>query len=232
MHIVGVQRLSLLDYPGKLSCIVFLPGCNLRCPFCHNAEIVTQNHSEIEESSVLEFIESRKTVLDGVCITGGEPTLQKDLPEFISKVKDIGISVKLDTNGTAPETLQYIIDNRLVDYIAMDIKTSLEKYPIAVGVESFTTDKIKRSIDMIMLSEIDYEFRTTVSRGIVELEDIDDICKTISGCKAYYLQKFVNSGNLVGEGDFEVSDLYMLSCYHRAKEKLENVGLRGVDIWF
>jgi pyruvate formate lyase activating enzyme len=230
MHIAGVQRLSLLDYPGKLSCIVFLPGCNLRCPFCHNAEIVTQNHSEIEESSVLEFIESRKTVLDGVCITGGEPTLQKDLPEFISKVKDIGISVKLDTNGTAPETLQYIIDNRLVDYIAMDIKTSLEKYPIAVGVESFTTDKIKRSIDMIMRSEIDYEFRTTVSRGIVELEDIDDICKTISGCKAYYLQKFVNSGNLVGEGDFEVSDLYMLSCYHRAKEKLENVGLRGVDL--
>lgn len=230
MHIAGVQRLSLLDYPGKLSCIVFLPGCNLRCPFCHNAEIVTQNHSEIEESSVLEFIESRKTVLDGVCITGGEPTLQKDLPEFISKVKDIGLSVKLDTNGTAPETLQYIIDNRLVDYIAMDIKTSLEKYPIAVGVESFTTDKIKRSIDMIMSSEIDYEFRTTVSRGIVELEDIDDICKTISGCKAYYLQKFVNSGNLVGEGDFEVSDLYMLSCYQRAKEKLENVGLRGVDI--
>ena len=230
MHIAGVQRLSLLDYPGKLSCIVFLPGCNLRCPFCHNASIVLQDNDMLSEESVLEFVETRRGVLDGVCITGGEPTIQKDLPLFIQKIKDIGLLVKLDTNGTAPETLQYILDNNLVDYVAMDIKTSLEKYPKAVGVENFSTDKIQRSIELLLNSTIDYEFRTTVSRGIVELEDIDKICEVIKGCKSYYLQKFVNSGNLVGEGDFEVNDLYMLSCYQKAKEKLENVGLRGVDI--
>lgn len=230
MQIAGIQRLSLLDYPGKLCCIVFLPGCNLRCPFCHNAEIVTHETNTISENSILQFIESRKGVLDGVCITGGEPTLQKDLPEFIQKIRDIGLSVKLDTNGTAPETLQYILDNNLVDYVAMDIKTRLDKYPIAVGVENFLTDKIQKSIEILLNSDIDYEFRTTVSRGIVELEDIDSICHTIKGAKAYYLQKFVNSGNLVGEGDFDVSDLYMLSCYKRAKEKLNNVGLRGVDL--
>ena len=169
-------------------------------------------------------------MLEGVCISGGEPTLQKELPEFIVKIKELGFKVKLDTNGTAPETLQYLIDNHLVDYVAMDIKTSLQRYSAAVGVSQFIADKVEKSIMILLNSDIDYEFRTTVARGIVSLEDIDSICESINDCKAYYLQKFIDSGNLVGNGDFEVSDLYMISCLDRARNKLNNVQIRGVDL--
>lgn len=230
MQIAGIQKLSLLDYPNTLACVVFLPGCNLRCPFCHNATLVTGAPTPISEEQVFEFLRSRVGVLEGVCISGGEPTLQKELPEFIAKIKELGFKVKLDTNGTAPETLQYLIDNYLVDYVAMDIKTSLQRYSAAVGVSQFIADKVEKSIMILLNSDTDYEFRTTVARGIVSLEDIDSICESINGCKAYYLQKFIDSGNLVGHGDFEVSDLYMISCLDRARNKLNNVQIRGVDL--
>lgn len=230
MQIAGIQKLSLLDYQNTLACVVFLPGCNLRCPFCHNATLVTGAPTTISEEQVFEFLRSRVGVLEGVCISGGEPTLQKELPEFIAKIKELGFKIKLDTNGTAPETLQYLIDNYLVDYVAMDIKTSLQRYSAAVGVSQFTADKVEKSIMILLNSDTDYEFRTTVARGIVSLEDIDSICESINGCKAYYLQKFIDSGNLVGHGDFEVSDLYMISCLDRARNKLNNVQIRGVDL--
>lgn len=230
MQIAGVQKLSLVDYPNMLSCVVFLPGCNLRCPFCHNASLVTDKPNIIDEAEFFDFIKSRIGILECVCVSGGEPTLHKELPDFISKIKELGFRVKLDTNGTAPETLQYLIDNHLVDYVAMDIKTSISKYSKAVGVEQFIADRVERSIMILLNSDIDYEFRTTVARGIVDLEDVDSICDSIIGCKAYYLQKFVDSGHLVGSGDFEVSDLYMISCLDRARSRLDNVHIRGVDL--
>ena len=172
MYISGLQKLTLLDFPGRLAATVFFGGCNVRCPFCHNASLVLSPDrcEKISEDELLSFLESRKGKLSGVCITGGEPTLYKELKGFIKKIKDMGFAVKLDTNGTSPDLLSELISEGLVDYVAMDIKNSQKKYALTVGKE-VDIEKIKRSVDILLSGKIDYEFRTTVVRELHEKED-------------------------------------------------------------
>lgn len=194
MIIGGFQRFSLIDYPGKICAIIFTQGCNFRCPYCHNPELVNPKlfQEPIDEDDIFRFLEMRKGKLDAVEITGGEPTLQPDLIEFMRKIKAMGFLIKLDTNGTNPEVVEKIIKNKLVDYIAMDVKAPLEKYEKVVRAK-VDKQKIKEAISLIMNSHIDYEFRTTIIKNILTKEDIIDIAKTIKGSKLYVLQKFIHS---------------------------------------
>lgn len=187
MIIGGLQKTSLLDFPDKISAIVFTAGCNFRCGYCHNPELI---NSIAPVQNVFEFLKTRVGRLDGVVITGGEPCLQKDLPEFIKKIKSLGFAVKLDTNGSFPEMLAKVLPD--IDYIAMDIKAPLEKYQEITGWHG-CIDDIARSIQRIMNSGVDYEFRTTVVQGQLEFDDFQQIGKLLNGAKRYYLQKFVPS---------------------------------------
>jgi len=183
MFIGGLQKFTLLDYPGKISAVVFTMGCNFRCPFCHNPELVNPKEidykNEIKEDNILKFLKSRKRDLDGVCITGGEPTLQLGLTEFIRKVKKMGFLVKLDTNGSYPDIVKSLVENKLIDYVAMDIKTVPEKYSILTN-EKNIVEKIEKSIDIVVNNKIQLELRTTVVPGIVDVRDFDKIIKWIN----------------------------------------------------
>ena len=203
MLIYGLQKLSLLDYPGKLAATIFTGGCNLRCPFCHNASLVTSytDYERIAEEEVLAFLEKRKGLLDGVCITGGEPLLQEDLADFIIKIREMGFLVKLDTNGCFPEKLDALIRRSLVDYVAMDIKNSFEKYPLTIGISCFDPTPVFKSAELLMLGTVPYEFRTTLVRPFHSAEDIQKMGQAVKGAKNYYLQNFEDSGNLVGFAD-------------------------------
>ncbi len=189
----GFEKCTLIDYPGKISCMVFTIGCNFRCPYCHNPELVDETiERKYTEQEIFDFLKRRKIIIEGVVVTGGEPTMHTGLPAFLRKVKKMGFLVKLDSNGTNPKMLTKIIKERLVDYIAMDIKSPLTKYNAVV---SRPTDikKIRQSIDIIMNSEVAYEFRTTVIKSLLSPEDILEIGKEIHGAKKYYLQKFVST---------------------------------------
>jgi len=208
MVIGGYQKLTLIDYPGKLAATVFTVGCSFRCPFCHNPELVihaTHNtqHATILENEFFEFLKKRKGMIEGVCITGGEPTIQSDIIDFIKKIKSLGYVVKLDSNGTRPDVLKKIIDQKLVDFIAMDIKNSQKRYLETSGVSVVETrhgaspqhissllERVELSVGLIMNSRIEYEFRTTVVPHIHREEDFLHIAKWISGAKAYYLQEY------------------------------------------
>lgn len=190
MIIGGVQKTSLLDYPDKISAIVFTQGCNFRCGYCHNPELINSKEQAWSVPAFLEFLKTRKGKLDAVVITGGEPCLQKDLPKFIKEIKKLGFLVKLDTNGNYPQVLNKVLP--YVDYIAMDIKAPLEKYGKITNVK-VNADDIKKSIDIIMNSEKNYEFRTTVVKSLLSEDDILKIGDLIFGAQCYYLQKFVPS---------------------------------------
>ncbi|QQS61365.1 MAG: anaerobic ribonucleoside-triphosphate reductase activating protein [Candidatus Moraniibacteriota bacterium] len=196
MHIAGFEKFTLLDYPGKMATVVFTPGCVFRCPFCHNPELVEVTDSislelfkKNREEEFFDFLEKRKGKLDAVCITGGEPTLQKDLLETISRIRSLGFLIKLDTNGFFPDIVEKILNENVVDYWAMDIKHMPEKYSLATGV-SVPLDDIKRSVSLLMKRAKEYEFRTTVVPGIHEEEDFFRIAEWIDGASAYYLQEF------------------------------------------
>ena len=201
MFISGLQKLTLLDFPGRLAATVFLGGCNFRCPFCHNATLVLSpgECEKISEEEFFEFLSSRKGKLTGVCITGGEPTLYPGLKDFIRKIKNMSFSVKLDTNGTNPALLCELIGEGLVDYVAMDIKNAPSKYPLTVGVD-VDIDKINRSIEILLSEKVDYEFRTTVVRELHTIDDFKAISEWIKGAKCYFLQTFEDSGDLIGSG--------------------------------
>lgn len=224
MNIQGFQKLTLLDFPEKTACTVFCGGCNLRCPFCHNGSLVKKPiESENKEAEVLAYLEKRKGVLDGICITGGEPLLQPDLVEFIKKVKAMGFKVKLDTNGALPEKLRSVIP--YIDYIAMDIKSSFENYSLASGSE-IDVENFKRSIDIIRNSGVDHEFRTTAVKGIHTKEDFMEIAKHIKGENKYFIQKFVDSGNLL-EGGEAFSTEEILEILEEIKKYVPSAKLRG-----
>lgn len=195
MQIGGLQKLTLIDYPGKLACTVFFVGCNFRCPFCHNSQLVLEEgikeQPNISEAAFLKFIKERKGLMEGVCLTGGEPTLQNDLPDFMKKIKKLGFLVKLDTNGSNPEMLKIMFKEKIVDYIAMDVKSPLknEKYDEGAGVK-VDLEKIKKSIELVKNSGVDYEFRTTVVPLMHTKEDILQIAKDIYPAKKYFLQNF------------------------------------------
>ena len=200
MLIGGFQKMTMLDFPGKVACTIFTYGCNLRCPFCHNAMLVTQKTELFDEEEIFSYLKKRSGILDGVCITGGEPMLQKDIFDFIRKVKEMGFLVKLDTNGCFPEKLEYVLENKLVDYVAMDIKNSKEKYAETVGISDFDITPIEKSVELIMNSGVDYEFRTTVVKQFHSENTMKSIGTWLKGAKKYCLQNFEDTGNLIGQG--------------------------------
>lgn len=230
MKIHGFQKMTLLDFPGKVACTVFTGGCNLRCPFCHNAALVTEidGESEIKATEILDFLSKRKGLLDGVAITGGEPLLQADIKDFISELKSLGFAVKLDTNGCYPDKLKELVNEGLVDYVAMDVKNRPEKYPLTVDIKDFEYNKVRESIDFLINGNVDYEFRTTVVAQYHDLSDIESIAKEIKGAKRYYLQNFVDSGNLIGENMTAVAKPLLEEMKAVARKFIENVEIRGI----
>ena len=229
MLINGFQKMTLLDFPGKVACTVFLGGCNFRCPFCHNAGLVLGSNPEsYTEEEILSYLEKRKGLLDGVCITGGEPTLRPDLLPFIEKVKALGFAVKLDTNGTNPALLKELLDNALVDYVAMDIKNSFEKYPETCGLDVMELDSIKESIALLIGGKVDFEFRTTVVSPLHTAEDIEALAKEISGAEKYFIQNFVDSGELLGGGMTALPRETLDQMLTTARKYIPETQLRGV----
>ena len=201
MYLCGLQKLSMVDYPGKLAATVFTGGCNLRCPFCHNALLVTRLNEtpELPEAEVLAFLERRRGLLDGVVLSGGEPLLQPDAADFLRKVRDMGFAVKLDTNGTNPDMLEALAQEGLLDYAAMDIKNSPDRYAETCGGVDLL-GPVKRSAALLMAGAVDYEFRTTVCAPLHTPEEMAGIGRWLKGAKRYFLQPFVDSGELVGSG--------------------------------
>lgn len=227
LQIGGIQKTSLLDYPEKISAIVFTKGCNFHCKYCHNPELFLSNTGQaLSASDFLEFLKNRQGKLDAVVITGGEPCLQKDLKEFILEIKNLGFLVKLDTNGGFPEVLEEVLP--LIDYVAMDIKAPFEKYPL-ITCSKLDTAKIQKSIELIMNSNIDYEFRTTVVKSQLGLKDFLEISEIIKGAKKYYLQKFLPTKLLNPEFEKETtySDIEFLEIIRNIQHNFKEIKLRS-----
>lgn len=229
MIIRGLQKTTLLDFPEKLACTVFTGGCNFRCPFCHNASLVLNSGAieEIPEDEFFSYLSRRKGVLDGVCITGGEPLLNSDIFEFIKKIRSYGLLVKLDTNGSMPDRLEALLDAGLVDYVAMDIKNAPTKYALTAGVDEYPAE-IERSIDIIIKKAPEYEFRTTVVRELHEKEDIIKIANRIKNAKKYFLQSYVDSGDIISSGFSAYSPAEMLEILENTRKILPCTALRGI----
>lgn len=230
MYINGFQKLTVLDYPGKVACIIFTPGCNFRCPFCHNAALVTHIDKDtyINEEEVLSYLRKRQGILDGVVITGGEPLLQDGIEEFIGKIKELGYSVKLDTNGSFPEKLISLVEKGLVDYVAMDIKNSKAKYMTTIGVNNIHMASIEKSVDFLLQNKVDYEFRTTIVDKFHTTQDIQDIVVWIKGSHKYFLQNFVDSGDLIEAGLSPVSLDTLREMKENATKTIPCVEIRGI----
>lgn len=199
MHIHGLNKTTLLDYPEHVACTVFCGHCNFRCPFCQNADLVLNPSSQpcIPEDEFWSFLSKRRGMLEGVCITGGEPTLHNDLIDFISRIKEQGLLVKLDTNGYRPEILQTLMEKNLIDYVAMDLKSSREGYARSAGLHHFDIKAIEASVALLMQNNIPYEFRTTVVKELHSMEDFVSIANWIQGCRAYFLQSYTESGSIL-----------------------------------
>ena len=225
----GFQKMTLLDFPGKIACTLFTHGCNFRCPFCHNPGLVVEAPTaQYTEEDILSFLKTRQGLLDGVCITGGEPTLQKDLPEFIRKVRALGFAVKLDTNGARPEVLEALLKEALLDYVAMDIKSSPDRYGEAVGIPNFDIAPVKKSVALLEASDLPHEFRTTVVKELHDEKCIQDIGVWLKGDTKYFLQQFQNDKPLIGQNltphDPETLDLFRKNLL----SDLPNTELRGI----
>ena len=229
MIIKGLQKTTLLDFPQKLACTVFTGGCNFRCPFCHNASLVLHagEVEAISEADFFSYISKRKKMLDGVCITGGEPLLCPDIEDFIIKIKNEGLLVKLDTNGTFPKKLEHLLNNNLIDYVAMDIKNSKEKYALTAGIKEFPSE-IEESINIIINKAPDYEFRTTVVKELHTTQDILDIANWIKNSKKYFLQAYVDSGDTIESGFSAYSAEEMLKLLENTRKLLPITEIRGV----
>lgn len=230
MKIMGLQKLTLLDFPGKMACTVFTGGCNFRCPFCHNASLVIgpEYVPLMTEDEFFDFLNKRKGVLDGVCITGGEPTLQPDLEEFITKIKALGYAVKLDTNGFLPDKMISLVEKGLIDYVAMDIKSSPSGYGRATGIQGFNLAPIKRSVDFLKKGMVDYEFRTTVVKELHGENEINDIADWLQGDSKYFLQGFEDSGNLINDSLHGYDENKMQSLLNLLKNRLPKAQIRGL----
>lgn len=230
MRLSGIQKLTLLDFPETVSCILFTGGCNFRCSFCHNASLALNgNYPNISEEELFDFLKKRKGILDGVVITGGEPLIHNDIMELLEKIKELGYKIKLDTNGTNPKLLEEIVSSNLVDYVAMDIKNSPEQYGKTVGIQNFDISAVERSKNFLMQNTVQYEFRTTVVRGIHEKEDLISLAKWIKNAKKYYLQQFKNSGDLINEAglsSFSEEEIKKFADYVRPF--VPSVQVRGI----
>ena len=229
MNIHGLQKMTLLDFPGRVACTVFLGGCDLRCPFCHNAELIDGTAEPVmDENELLAFLEKRKGLLDGVAFTGGEPTLRRDLPDLLRTIKSMGYPIKLDTNGMHPDRLKAMLDEGLLDYVAMDIKAGPENYAHTCGLEKIDLKPIDESIRLLMNAGIDYEFRTTVVDELHTVRDFEAIAGWIAGAKAYYLQAFTDRDTVVYE-NFHAPTRECMETYAAVVRKtVQNTALRGI----
>ena len=231
MYFCGMNKTTLLDYPGHVAATVFTGGCNMRCPFCQNRGLVLEPGSQpvIPEQEVLDFLEKRKGILEGVCITGGEPTLQAQLGAFIRRVRELGYLVKLDTNGYRPEVLRQLLEQGQLDYVAMDIKASRERYGIACGLRDVEVSLIEESVNLLKNCRIPYEFRTTVVKGIHSPEEFTSIGQWLQGCSAYYLQSYRDSEQVMrlGFAAYEPGELEEIRV--RAARYVPRTLLRGID---
>ena len=230
MKIHGFQSLTLLDYPGKVACTVFLGGCNFRCPVCQNTGLVLSPEREavVPMEEVLGVLRKRRGMLDGVCITGGEPTLTSDLPEFIGRVREMGYLVKLDTNGYRPDVLEKLLENGMLDYVAMDIKSSRERYAKVAGLPGLDLNRIQRSVELLMGGNVDYEFRTTVAQGLHTREDIEAVGKWLQGCRRYFLQNYQESDQVMMPVFAGFSREQLENFRRLLLEYIPEVGIRGI----
>lgn len=229
MQIHGLQKMTLLDFPGKVACTVFVDGCNFRCPFCHNSELLGVGFPPLmNDGELLAFLEKRKGILDGVCITGGEPLMQKELPQLLEKIKELGYPVKLDTNGSFPEALERLIDRGLVDYVAMDIKNSPRRYAMTIGREQYDLSKVEKSIALLLQGKVDYEFRTTVVAQLHDEDSFHDIGRWIQGAKRYFLQCFTPRDSVLQSGLDAPSEKNMHRYAEIARIYIPETGVRGV----
>lgn len=227
MRIAGLQKMTLLDFPNRVAATVFLPGCNFRCPFCHNSSLL-RGVDELSEDMVFAFLKKRQGLLDGVAVTGGEPLLQPDLGDFLEKIKALGFKVKLDTNGSRPQDLEKLLQRGLIDYIAMDIKNSPEKYERTAGAEGILPP-VKESVELIRSCGIEYEFRTTVVAELHQPEDFHGIGQWIRGAKAYYLQCFEDSGDILCPGLHAPTKAQLEQYLAIAGSYIPNTHLRGIS---
>ncbi len=230
MKIHGLQKMTLLDYPGKVACTVFLGGCDFRCPFCHNSELLDMNAPALmDEKELLRFLKTRQGLLDGVCFTGGEPLMRRDLPDLFREIKALGYPIKLDTNGNRPEALRALAEEKLIDYVAMDIKNSPERYAATAGIPGLSLDNIRRSIAFLLQDTVDYEFRTTVVNEFHNEDSFPPIGEMIRGAKSYFLQAFTDRDTVLAGGLTAPS----AEAMHRYAQIMEpfadSVQLRGVD---
>lgn len=233
-QIGGIQKLTLLDYPGHVAAIIFTNGCNMRCPFCQNYELV-ENQTQLDDlisiEEVMDYLIKRRKVLDGVIITGGEPTIQKGLREFILEIKkNTNLSIKLDTNGLNPDVLEKLLDDKLIDYVAMDVKANYDLYPEITRIKNINIEKIKKSIQIIKTKAPNYEFRTTVIKGFHNLDNLKDIINIIGSDSNYYLQKFIVSENVPVKSLGEYSDNEMLELKEALKKYCPLISVRGLKI--
>ncbi len=230
MFLGGIQKLSLLDYPGKLACTVFTAGCNLRCPYCHNAGLVLSRDFDLDTGEVLRFLETRRGLLDGVCVTGGEPLLHSELPDFLRRLKDMGYLIKLDTNGFFPERLRAVAEEGLADMVAMDIKNGPSHYAETVGIPGVSAEPAGESRAFLLSGVTDYEFRTTVVRGLHTRDSLLEAAEWIAGARAWYLQQFRDSGALIrSEGLSAFSDEEMRGLLAEVRQIIPAAELRGIE---
>ncbi len=229
MTIEGLQKLTLLDFPGKTACTVFLGGCNFRCPFCHNFDLAARPSAPLmSEEEFLSFLEQRKGLLDGVAVTGGEPLMRRDLPDFLRKIKALGYAVKLDTNGSFPDRLRALVEEGLVDYVAMDVKNAPARYGETVGFQKLGLGPIEKSVAYLLSGAVDYEFRTTVVSELHRGEDMAAIAEWLCGAKRYFLQQFKQSEQ-VPNGSLSAPDYQTMQEYLQiVKEKIPAAALRGI----
>ncbi len=231
MKICGLNRTTLLDYPGRVACTIFIGGCNYRCPFCQNGGLVTdvQNQPGMPEEEILSFLKKRQGILEGVCITGGEPSLQPELPGFLKQIRELGYDIKLDTNGTRPEVIKSLARENLVTKIAMDIKASPDHYASLAGVPDPWMTQILETADFLLRGDLDYEFRTTVVKELHSEEDFAVIAEWLAGAKAYYLQEYRDSEMVLVPGYHGCSLETMEKYRDILRKTIHTVEIRGID---
>ena len=231
MKLAGLQKLTLLDFPGHVACTVFTAGCNLRCPFCHNSELVLPERKPMlmDEEDFFSFLQKRQGILEGVCVTGGEPLLQQDIASFLRRIKELGFAVKLDTNGCFPGVLRELVAQHLVDFVAMDIKNSPARYAQTAGIPNFDLAPVRESVDFLLSGVVDYELRTTVAAQFHDEDSFRDIARWVAGAKRYALQEFKDSGDILAGGLTPCSEEQMQVFFSILKPLVPGAFLRGTE---
>lgn len=229
MVISGMKKLTLVDYPGQVACIIFTQGCNFRCPFCHNSSLVKSMNSlnELNEEVIFDYLDKRKGLIDGICISGGEPLLQKDIDLFITKIKNRGFKVKLDTNGSKPDVLKRLLDKNLLDYVAMDVKNTFLKYNNTID-KDIDISCIKESIGVLKRSSIDFEFRTTIVKELHDIKDIEMILEYLGSDVKYYIQNYRDCDTVLKKGLSGFSDEELLEIKEKLERKYPKLVIRGL----